>query len=341
MRMMMVMMMMVMMMMVMMMMMKHLGPSRLEAPSWRIPPRALYPCCFSFYCLCDCPLQFTARAKIATAILARMEGDTEQPGRLGPKSQEDGDTSHRGDLHPILDARVVAGSVSATGATTARTTGAPRQAKPHGAAEQGQARQKRVKRAILRATRRAQLAEDHTTLYRGRRLTLAQLGGPTPPPRAAEPRTSRLTRPRGKRIRLLTKNVGGLCSVTHDVFMTWLTGPKNDYDIVLLQETHYGLGKTATEYRIPGWSVISSPDPQHRWAGVAIYVSEKLACHSEVRFQELVPGRLLHVRIPIGNNNQRTHLDIINFYQWAWDNDVRKQRLEKRQLVWQHFEAAR
>ena len=127
-----------------------------------------------------------------------MEGDTEQPGRLGPKSQEDGDTSHRGDLHPILDARVVAGSVSATGATTARTTGAPRQAKPHGAAEQGQARQKRVKRAILRATRRAQLAEDHTTLYRGRRLTLAQLGGPTPPPRAAEPRTSRLTRPRGK-----------------------------------------------------------------------------------------------------------------------------------------------
>ena len=123
--------------------------------------------------------------------------------------------------------------------------------------------------------------------------------------------------------------------------MTWLTGPKNDYDIVLLQETHYGLGKTATEYKIPGWSVISSPDPQHRWAGVAIYVSEKLACHSEVRFQELVPGRLLHVRIPIGNNNQRTHLDIINFYQWAWDNDVRKQRLEKRQLVWQHFEAAR
>ena len=201
------------------------------------------------------------RQGLATAILARMEGVTEQPGRLGPKSQEDGDTSHRGDLHPILDARVVAGSVSATGATTARTTGAPRQAKPHGAAEQGQARQKRVKRAILRATRRAQLAEDHTTLYRGRRLTLAQLGGPTPPPRAAEPRTSRLTRPRGKRIRLLTKNVGGLCSVTHDVFMTWLTGPKNDYDIVLLQETHYGLGKTATEYRNPGLVRHLQPGP--------------------------------------------------------------------------------
>ena len=146
---------------------------------------------------------------LATAILARMEGDTEQPGRLGPKSQEDGDTSHRGDLHPILDARVVAGSVSATGATTAHITGAPRQAKPHGAAEQGQARQKRVKRALLRATRRAQLAEDRTTLYRGRRLTLAQLGGPAPPPRAAEPRARRLPRPRGKRIRLLTKNVGG------------------------------------------------------------------------------------------------------------------------------------
>ena len=269
---------------------------------------------------------------LATAILARMEGDAEQPGRLGPKSQEDGDTSLRGDLHPILDARVVAGSVSATGATTAHITGAPRQAKPHGAAEQGQARQKRVKRALLRATRRAQLAEDRTTLYRGRRLTLAQLGGPAPPPRAAEPRARRLPRPRGKRIRLLTKNVGGRLHDLADRAKERTTTSS------CCRRHTMAWAKPRRSTRSPAGP--SSPARTRSTAGQEWRYTFPRNWHATRRsdFQELVPGRLLHVRIPIGNNNQRTHLDIINFYQWAWDNDVRKQRLEKRQLVWQRLE---
>ena len=186
-------------------------------------------------------------------ISAGMDGEYEQPGRLGPKSQEDGGTDNTDDPHAVLDALSV------------NSPDAPREARPHGTATQGQARLKRVKRALLRATRRAQQAEDHTTLYRGRRMALAQLGGPAPANTTVEPRPRQQLQPKGRRVRILTKNVRGFCTTTHDVFMTWLTGSHNTYDIVLLQETHFGLGKTPTEYKIPGWSVISSPDPQHRW----------------------------------------------------------------------------
>ncbi|CAE7364204.1 unnamed protein product [Symbiodinium microadriaticum] len=53
--------------------------------------------------------------------------------------------------------------------------------------------------------------------------------------------------------------------MTHDIFMTWLTSP------------HYGLGRSFTEYKVPGWAVLSSPDPHHRCAGVAMYISERVA----------------------------------------------------------------
>ena len=113
--------------------------------------------------------------------------------------------------------------------------------------------------------------------------------------------------------------------MTHDIFMTWLTSP------------HYGLGRSFTEYKVPGWAVLSSPDPHHRCAGVAMYISERVASHSKIRFQEVVPGRLLHARIPLGRNKQQTHLDLINAYQWAWDSDVTKQRQDKRLGVWQRL----
>ena len=83
--------------------------------------------------------------------------------------------------------------------------------------------------------------------------------------------------------------------------------------------------------------MISSPDPSHRWPGVALYISERLTSHLDVRFQELIPGRLLHARIPVGCRKQNLHLDLINIYQWAWDTDASKQRSAKRQEVWQRL----
>ena len=175
------------------------------------------------------------------------------------------------------------------------------------------------------------------TEYRGRRLTLAQLGGAQESAVVTLPRPPHPPPSTSRRIRILSKNVGGLCTSTHDVFMNWLTSARNPYDVVFLQETHHELDRAFTEYKVPGWTVISSPDPSHRWAGVALYISERLASHLDVRFQELIPGRLLHARIPVGCHKQNLHLDLINIYQWAWDTDASKQRSAKRQEVWQRL----
>ena len=258
-------------------------------------------------------------------------------GRRGPKSP--GEVS---DIQPrsqpgIPDARVVTVSAAVTEVRQAEGTATSGVAKLSGEAVKQQARERRVKRSFRRAVRRAQASADGATMYRGRRLTIRQLGT-TPQQQQIPVTTAAIQRSSPERgLRILTKNVGGLCTATHDIFMTWLTGPRNSYDIIFLQETHYGLGRTFTEYKVPGWSVISSPDPQHRWAGVAIYISNRVAGSSDIRFQELVPGRLLHARIPIGNGKQLTHIDLINVYQWAWDNDAAKQRLAKRQAVWQRL----
>ena len=132
---------------------------------------------------------------------------------------------------------------------------------------------------------------------------------------------------------MLCLNLGGICSATYDVLAQWLQQHSNKYDILLFQETHYGLGKLETCYNIPGWTVVSSPDPTHRWAGVATLVAHRVARPTDVQFQTWQAGRILQVRIPAGKGSRKTHLDIFNIYQWAWDPHPNKKRLEKRSEV--------
>ncbi|OLQ02114.1 LINE-1 retrotransposable element ORF2 protein [Symbiodinium microadriaticum] len=69
-------------------------------------------------------------------------------------------------------------------------------------------------------------------MYRGRRLTLAQLGGAPESAVIAPPRQPCPPSSTSRRIRVLSKNVGGMCTSTHDVFMNWLTSARNPYDVV-------------------------------------------------------------------------------------------------------------
>ncbi|CAE7647723.1 unnamed protein product [Symbiodinium sp. CCMP2456] len=166
-------------------------------------------------------------------------------------------------------------------------------------------------------------------------MTLQQLGSRRVllPAAPVQQRTGRGA-PHHRRLKILSKNLGGMRSTTHDTYMTWLTEQGQQYDIIMLQETHYGLGREFTEYTVPGWSIISSPDPKHRWTGVAIYVSHRISAPEDIRYNVIVPGRVLHVRIPTGRGNHQAHIDLINVYQWAWDADPQKQRLAKRQQIW-------
>ena len=179
------------------------------------------------------------------------------------------------------------------------------------------------------------------TMYRGKKHTVKQLGLPQPSPSKSASQQYRPKLPiKGQRLRVLCLNLGGICSTTYDILAQWLQQDGKAYDILLFQETHFGLGKHETCYNLPGWTVVSSPDPAHRWAGVATLISHRVAQPNDVQFQTWQPGRILQVRIPAGRGNRKTHLDLFNIYQWAWDPDPSKKRLEKRNEVLMRLDKA-
>ncbi|CAE7229050.1 unnamed protein product [Symbiodinium sp. CCMP2456] len=221
-------------------------------------------------------------------------------GRQGPNSLEGRRAENIiDDYNAALDARVEVAPAVTSEAAPAAPTSKLRQAKPSGEAKQEPARIKNAKRAYRRAVQRAQRSVDNTTRYRGRRLHLQQLGGPHLTVRRetnASPRRTAAPADSGPRLRILTTNLGGTCNATYDILMNWLEEKKNEYDIIQLQEVHYGLGKDFVEYQTDSWIVVSSPDPKHRWAGVATLISRRLVLQQEVRHNVLIQGRLLHVR---------------------------------------------
>ena len=218
-----------------------------------------------------------------------------------------------------------------------------------------------AKRAFKRAQRRA--LEHGSTMYRGRICTAASLGchslhvqdtsfssaaTRTVQHFSRQPRSSQRTpgmprartvssmsdRIHGSRLRVVSFNLGGICTSTYDVMMQWLQHEGKNYDVVMLQETHYGLGREPTCYQVPGWTVCSSPDPSTRFAGVAVLVSARLSAGADVQYHHVVQGRLLHVRVPIGVGRQARSLDIVCCYQWSWDPDPSKHRLAHRLEFW-------
>ena len=257
------------------------------------------------------------------------------PGCQGPKSLGGVLTSAPAvDAASSTDARV--------GVCTARTpradqgvSNATAVAKQCGRADRQQPCPRFRKRALLRAQRRALQAPDGRTFYRGRWVHARALGCDARTVRQRQ-ETQATT---GARLRVLSLNLGSMDSMTYDVFMTWLSAEGKHYDILMLQETHHGLGKQFSEWVIPGYTFVSSPDPQSRYAGVAMLIATRVAKSAQVRHQVHVAGRLLHVRVPIGSGKQAAHLDLVCVYQWAWDADPEKQRAAKRQALWQRLDA--
>ena len=258
-------------------------------------------------------------------------------GRWGPNSPgNNGFTSFQ--QQQVPEARVGALSVDAPGAVASRRYPS-KEAKLCGRASVNVDRIK--KRSFRRAQRRAMHSSCGETMYRGKKRTVKQLGLPQPSPSKSVSQQYRPKLPiKGQRLRVLCLNLGGICSTTYDILAQWLQQDGKAYDILLFQETHFGLGKHETCYNLPGWAVVSSPDPAHRWAGVATLISHRVAQPNDVQFQTWQPGRILQVRIPAGRGNRKTHLDLFNIYQWAWDPDPSKKRLEKRNEVLMRLDKA-
>ena len=120
-----------------------------------------------------------------------------------------------------------------------------------------------------------------------------------------------------------------MTSAIYDSLALWMsTAP---YDVLLMQELHRGFGDSASEWEAAGWNVVSSPDPGSRFAGVAIAVRKALVKDSIIRFAEVVPGRLLHVRV----SGKHFGIDLLSCYQHVISSrESQSSTSSKRDFIW-------
>ena len=115
--------------------------------------------------------------------------------------------------------------------------------------------------------------------------------------------------------------------------MAWL--PTAPYDIICLQEVHFGLGKESSSWVSAGWRFVTTVDASNRYQGVAILVRESLCRTGEMHYQELIPGRLLHVRVA----QEHHSLDLVGVYQHALHLEAGRKNLHQRHKLWEKLGA--
>ena len=174
-----------------------------------------------------------------------------------------------------------------------------------------------VKRSYKRALKRMQL--HGWTWYRGRLISNI-----TPVPAQDAPiRSFNVEKPktlRRSRLSCFSWNTGGLSGHSWDLFQAWAL--EQSLDVILLQETHWTqtLEWTQTKYHCIH---CGSGD---RTGGLLCMVARTLCTEHDISWNDVVPGRVLHVRIH-GHSNS---IDILNVYQYVGVSANE----EKRQLLW-------
>ncbi|CAE7534662.1 unnamed protein product [Symbiodinium sp. CCMP2592] len=181
-----------------------------------------------------------------------------------------------------------------------------------------------IKRAYNRAVRRAQASPLQGTFYRGRWCSFRA------PVISPQPRTDR--RPQlhaaapasAARLLHVSYNAGGLTGESYQELMQWLAQlpPEQCPMIVHIQETHWSHDQ---EYSTPGWHIISSACPSPKAGGLLTLVSTQLCSANQISSSSRVAGRLLHVRIDLGDRT----VDAINTYQKVYHSG--STRIEKGQ----------
>ncbi|CAE7466581.1 unnamed protein product [Symbiodinium sp. CCMP2592] len=150
-----------------------------------------------------------------------------------------------------------------------------------------------LKRAIARAERQG------TSNYKGKQLFSASLSS------GAGMRPTRETLK--QRVGVLSWNCGGLSELLFAEIKLYLR-QHPEVHILLLQETHRS---NLQEWSEDGWTFVGSPCAKPRSGGVMLGIREDFCSRDTLRWQELVPGRLLQARCFA----QGQHLDILGVYQ--------------------------
>ncbi|CAE7797071.1 unnamed protein product [Symbiodinium sp. CCMP2592] len=186
------------------------------------------------------------------------------------------------------------------------------------------------KRAHRRAKRRAEQAGG--TWYRGSWHSAVALGVAPTTGRPNQPTATVKSPPCGRarpRLKVMSYNIGGFTSEVYDTFVDWLD-TRCQADLVLVQETHWGLGKEERRWLLPNWLVISSPNAGNRYSGVAVFARRSVFEDNQMSHVIWIPGRLLHVRY----DSPRAKLDIVVGYQTVRQkaSDVKTQ--QRRHAFW-------
>jgi len=175
-----------------------------------------------------------------------------------------------------------------------------------------------VKRSLQRAQKRAQ--RSGMAWYRGRCLTpedflkmgMRPLNTDLPPMTPANLATCNMHNAPRKRLTCLTWNGGGLSNHRLDELKCWLV--QQQIQIAAVTETRWSFCSTWSDN---SWHHIHSADPDHRGSGVLILVAKTLCDANNLRWNDIVPGRLLHVRLHMNPRN----IDILGCYQHVFARD--------------------
>ena len=175
------------------------------------------------------------------------------------------------------------------------------------------------KKPHQRAMHRAEL--NGTATHKGRTMSLAALGGSSRKASLA-PKVPSATRKQraSQHIKFLSWNPGGLTSGAWEELLSQLSTPDyEDVSLVILQETHW---RGVSQFTRDCWHFISSGSNGEKGAGVAVLATKMLCQAQSIRYTEVMPGRILHVRIP----GERFSLHVISVYQFVWCSSTTAER---------------
>ncbi|CAE7908897.1 unnamed protein product, partial [Symbiodinium sp. KB8] len=134
------------------------------------------------------------------------------------------------------------------------------------------------------------------------------------------------------RLSIFTWNCGGLSGLLFQEIRT-LLGQHPEVKILVLQETHHDY---QSEWTDGGWTFIHSPAKVPKQGGIMVGIRSDFSLQSTIRWQELIPGRLVHVRCYA----QEQHLDVVGIYQHTlpFGGSSLEAALKKRKTLWNRLD---
>ena len=168
------------------------------------------------------------------------------------------------------------------------------------------------KRSYQKAVKKA--LQEGSAQYRGKQMSLQELGGTPAPTREKVP--AKRLKPSAfltqQQVSYLSWNAGSLTTAVWEELLSLLNTPAySSVKIVTIQETHW---RGTWQFTKGPWNVVSSGTTAASGAGVLVMVHTTLCRQHALRFNEVLPGRLLQVRVP----GDHFSLDIVCCYQHVW-----------------------